>query len=992
MSAFTKVRSFFQPKSPLQGSAFPGQMGSQSAAADYRMDLTLQNLLALGAEFAPDDIIGLRKRARYGDARWLYALYDEMMRLGPASQVLKAREAIKSTQTIWNATPEEADEDENSEDPENKAARLIRDVTEEAWGKWMPDLKNHLSTKFFYGIAAMQVMWRPKAIENKWSRVIDIRPIPARRFRLDPLTMRFKFLANPYSWEGPFVDDLQAAGKLIFVEVGADTEPLDQRGLLFQCLIPWAFMQYAVRWRGKKLQNFGMPPVMVKYPKGDPQNKAVADALADMLANGTRASLPDSMSAELLAAASSGSARGDVYEGAIEWVTRTFDQIILGHGQVSGVQVGAGSRSSTKDAIGLFKDVTNSRAQEIDVDLGQQCWGPYVDREFGSEWAENHAPTTTSRCLERDDPTELSIVLMNSTTAGLAGTVAAEDSVERMGLKVAEDGELTMAGNVKGEHPAPAEVAAINKAQPPAFGEQAHVKVDAAGKAVQTIKKPPPPPPGAPPAGNVPGQRPPGMAKAAAPSNAQQGAAEKKQAKAGFATMVDVQAPAAAVLARKKKSRVAHAEFYTKRQRFGAAALVGGKPRVVLTSFGHEHGAPSGTSMNIDVRSMAAGSDYPAGRTGQDPEVKAALEKHPMTGAIYGGTKSQVVQAIKAGSLTGDSDINIGIGCEHGKHRGPYVAERLGQELRSEGHDVRVEHRDATDAAGRVGIGLAPEDEEFENARFSENEFLFYSEDQPRDDHGRWGEGGGASAVEKHIVDSKGDQGRPLTGSDSRKLSDIVPGSSRVNYLGVPGVSEMHDRMGVQPSLTVDPAKYSEARAAAFQKEPLERLRIKDLTFTQPRVNMGKVKAIAEKSKEKRNKAIMVVRANGKNYVMDGHHHVASRALRGKEYIDARVMSVHAFPARMAASTTVVDADMYRRLTLDPDDLLTAELFFSDPEPQFYDGWAGETFAVVHFPKKPAGVAVSQARLAARVRAHLKGQHAEALQKLEEAKKAKGVQ
>jgi phage gp29-like protein len=885
VSAFTKVRSFFQPKSPLEDSA-----PSKGSSADYRMDLTLQNLLAIGAEFAPDDITGLRRRARYGDARWLYSLYDEMMRLGPASQVLKAREAIKCTQSVWNATPEAADEDENSDDPENKAARLIRDVTEEAWGKWLPDLKNHLSTKFFYGIAAMQVMWRPKAIENKWSRVIDIRPIPARRFRLDPLTMRFKFMSNPYSWEGPFVDDLQKTGKLIFVEVGADTEPLDQRGLLFQCLIPWAFMQYAVRWRGKKLQNFGMPPVMVKYPKGDPQNKATADALAEMLANGTRASLPDSMSAELLAAGSTGG-RADLYESAIEWCGREYDKIILGHGQVSGVQVGAGSKSSGKDAIGLFKDVTNSRAQEIDNDLGQQCWGPYTDREFGTEWSENHTPTTTSRVVERDDPVELSTVLMNSTTAGLAGAIDAEDSVERMGLKVAEDGVLTMAGNVKGEHPAPAEVAAINKAQPPAFGEQAHVKVDSAGKAVQTIKKQPQPPmqPGAPP-GAAPGQRPPGMAKVAAPSNAQQGASEKKQAtpkKAGFASMEDMQAPATPVASRRKKSRVAVMEFYTRRQRFGAAALVGGKPRVVLTSFGHEHGVPSDTSMNIDVRSMAAGGDYPAGRTGRDPEVKAALEAHPMTGAVYGGVKSQVVQAIKAGTLTGDSDIHIGVGCEHGKHRGPYVAERLGNELRADGNDVRVEHRDATGAAGPRGIAENPVEEQE----------AFYSEDQPREDNGRWG---GASSAGLAAEKAKTPEAHAAAVAYHREAAnDIKTGGAARAHADAAAAHQNAERLN-DPRWSRAAQKWTKAAHTASAAE----------------------RSTAPLTRDEWNKSVM-------------------DRMRGKH------------------GAGVEDE-------------------------------SHETFAVVHFPKKPAGVLVSQARLAARVHAHLKRQHAEVLQQLEEAKKAKG--
>jgi phage gp29-like protein len=669
----------FQPASPLEAPRSRVAELSPAAANDYRLDLALQNLLAIGAEFSPDDIIGLRRRARFGDPRWLYSLYDEIMRLGPSSQTLKAKEALKTTQTIWHAQPEDADEDENSSDPEDKAARLIRDVTEEAWAAWLPDLKMHLSSKFFYGIAAVQVMWRPKAIENRWSRITDIRPIPARRFRLDPQTMRFKFLANPFSWEGPFVDDLVATGKMIFVESGADTEPLDQRGLFFQCLIAWAIEQFTVRWRAKRLQNFGMPPVMVTYPEDDPNNKAVAELVADLLANGSRAAIPDSIKAELLTAAGSGSKGGDPYESNIEWCDRHYDKVILGHSQVSGVQVGAGSRTSSSDAVKLFKDVTNSRAEEIDGDIFHGGVFPYVAREFGITWAENHAPRTESSVIERDDPKELSEVANNLKLAGAGEAIAAEDLVQRCSLKVSEDGELTLNGNIKGEEPAVPPMLA------PAVGPDGRPVPVAAAQPGQSVAKP--------------GQPVAAPAKPAQPAAAK-AAADKKQA---MATLADVQSSAAYVL-RRRRGKKAVQEFYSRRQRFAAASVIGGRPRIILTTFGHEYGTPDGTSMNFDVRTMSAAREYPAMRMGNDHEVRAALEAHPMTGAIYGGVKSRVQRAIEAGKMTGDTDMNFGIGCEHGKHRAVYVGERLRQDLLRAGHDVTIVHRDAMTKSGERGL------------------------------------------------------------------------------------------------------------------------------------------------------------------------------------------------------------------------------------------------------------------------------------------------
>lgn len=594
------LRRVFLPKSPMQANGMPQQ--GTVGDADYRLDLTLQNLLALGSEYTPDDIINLRRRARYGDPRWLYSLYDEMMRLGPSAQVLKAREMIKATETVWTAMPEEADENAESSDAEDKAARLIRDVTEEAWSKWIPDLKAHLSTKFFYGMAAVQVMWNPRAIEGKWSRVTDIRPVPARRFRLEPETLRFKILTNPYTWEGPYVDDLQREGKLIFVETGADVEPLDQRGAFFQCLLPWAIQQFNVRWRAKRLQNFGMPPVMVTYPKGDPQNRATAIDLAELLSSGTRAAIPEGMKAELLASAGGGRG-GDPYETAIEWCERQYDKIILGHSQASGVQVGAGSKTSSKTADQQSREVTNSRAEEIDNDLYQQAWTPYVAREFGQDHADMNTPRTRSTVFEADDPEMLSTVALNLAQAGAAGVISAEDLVERCSLDVAQDGQLTLAGNVKGEHPAPAEVDAFTKANPTPAGTMI-------GPDGKPMSKPALPPrsdgkggmlPGAPGASRMlpaPGTAPPAQAgNALGRPNARPGAtapappgkgeggpvppppgAAGKPPAAGagkFMGMGDVAAPARSSVVRRGrngKGRAPRRRFYASRHRFTADA------------------------------------------------------------------------------------------------------------------------------------------------------------------------------------------------------------------------------------------------------------------------------------------------------------------------------------------------------------------------------------------------------------------------------------
>ena len=742
MGLLDTIKEALTGKGVTSGMQSPkGTAGMDEALSKYATDLNLQNLLVLGAEFKPDDILDLRRRARYGDPRWLYALYDEMNRLGPAPQISKMRMALKNTDSIWKATPDDYDDDEATE-PEAKAARLIRDVCEEAWGKWLPAIKSHHSTKHLYGIQAMQIVVEPRGVADRWERVVDVRPLPARRFRLDPMTRKFLFLPQPTSWNGYPIEDLIQKGQMFWAEVGKDVEPLDQRGLLFQCLIPWAIHQYIVRWRAKRMEIYGLPPRIVSYKSGSPDGKRIAEEVAQMLGTASWAAVPDGMKAELLQIPTG---RGiDPYESAIEWAVRTYDQLILGHSQASGVQVGAGSRTSTEAASEMAKDLINARSSEFDDDFSTGPLFLYVKRNFGEQWAQTSTPMLTSRMVERDDATMLSTVAMNLQKAGCAGIIDGIDVVERCGFEVAGDGDVTLAGNVKGEEPPPgmgmpglpgqAPPGAPGTALPPSEGEPGQqagpgqkalpVAGGGGGAAASGEKQP----------AQKPGTAAPGKP------------APKANAKMGVPMGVTGQ-PTAYTL-RKKKRRRDFRALVSRRQRF-AVAVSQTRPRVHITTFGYDVGVPDDMDTLIDVRSLAPvqGSVTPE-RTGLDAEVAKSIDDHPRTGVVMGGVKSAALRAISAAQLTGEPECKIGIGCAHGRHRSVYAAEKLKADLIADGHDVTVHHRDATDPEmlhqRLPGPGVLQPSFGGMSAEGGEQ---FYSDSQPRDDNGRWS--GGAAAAEK---------------------------------------------------------------------------------------------------------------------------------------------------------------------------------------------------------------------------------------------------
>jgi RNase adapter protein RapZ len=118
--------------------------------------------------------------------------------------------------------------------------------------------------------------------------------------------------------------------------------------------------------------------------------------------------------------------------------------------------------------------------------------------------------------------------------------------------------------------------------------------------------------------------------------------------------------------------------------------------KVQVVSFGHKYGVPRDVDLLFDVRHLPNPyfdkklKDF----TGEDPKIIEFLEKFEEvieTGDRFADLLKYLLPFYKR---EGKSYLTIGIGCTGGRHRSVMLANRLGSDLKAEGYDVSVQHRD----------------------------------------------------------------------------------------------------------------------------------------------------------------------------------------------------------------------------------------------------------------------------------------------------------
>ncbi|RMG57533.1 MAG: RNase adapter RapZ [Gammaproteobacteria bacterium] len=118
---------------------------------------------------------------------------------------------------------------------------------------------------------------------------------------------------------------------------------------------------------------------------------------------------------------------------------------------------------------------------------------------------------------------------------------------------------------------------------------------------------------------------------------------------------------------------------------------------ILVQSFGFKHGVPSDSDFVFDVRCLPNPHWEPELRslTGQDPEVIAYLQGHPMVEEMHDMITQFVRTWIPRFEVENRSYLTISIGCTGGQHRSVYLCERLAEELRSRyGSCISLRHRE----------------------------------------------------------------------------------------------------------------------------------------------------------------------------------------------------------------------------------------------------------------------------------------------------------
>lgn len=157
-------------------------------------------------------------------------------------------------------------------------------------------------------------------------------------------------------------------------------------------------------------------------------------------------------------------------------------------------------------------------------------------------------------------------------------------------------------------------------------------------------------------------------------------------------------------------------------------------------------------------------------------------------------------------------------------------------------------------------------------------------------------------ALQNHLINN--DRNRDLTGPDAVHIGSIMPKSISMQYMDVPGVDQMHEAMGMDPSLDTEVKKYHQAKAKLFAKQPRRRVDMSQLTLTQTHVHKGRVEDMSHDASAL-NDAVQVLKHGQSNYLMDGHHRVAARHKAGKKFVMAHVYSTQ------ATKYTLIDPNSY---------------------------------------------------------------------------------
>ena len=121
---------------------------------------------------------------------------------------------------------------------------------------------------------------------------------------------------------------------------------------------------------------------------------------------------------------------------------------------------------------------------------------------------------------------------------------------------------------------------------------------------------------------------------------------------------------------------------------------------IEVMSFGFKYGLPLDADIVLDVRFLPNPFYVPELKhlTGNDAAVQEYVMKSPLAKKFYAHLKSFLETAMTGYIHEGKSSLTIAIGCTGGQHRSVTIANRVAADLKADGYQVNIHHRDVDKA------------------------------------------------------------------------------------------------------------------------------------------------------------------------------------------------------------------------------------------------------------------------------------------------------
>lgn len=120
------------------------------------------------------------------------------------------------------------------------------------------------------------------------------------------------------------------------------------------------------------------------------------------------------------------------------------------------------------------------------------------------------------------------------------------------------------------------------------------------------------------------------------------------------------------------------------------------KMRVSVMSFGYKYGMPNHADRVDDVRFLRNPywNEELRDATGKDESVQAYIKNDISFESYISKTQDLIKFLLPLYKDEGKSYISLAFGCTGGKHRSVFTAETVAADLKNQGYDVIIEHRD----------------------------------------------------------------------------------------------------------------------------------------------------------------------------------------------------------------------------------------------------------------------------------------------------------